>query len=426
MGVIKVSHLKPDMLVSSDVKDRNGRLLVAAGTRLADKHIRIIKIWGVVEADIENASEEDVEPSTEGVVDLDISRAADEVVAKNFHYNDLENSAIAELYKISLRRKAVEMAGSGPAGGAPSLTAPAGRSSRKGREGYDARSPEYRDKPFDHIRQLIRNDVKLTTLPAIFRRINEMIMKPSSSSRDIAELISKDTSLAARLLKLVNSSFYGYPARIESLSRAVSIVGTNQVRMLAFGIDVVAQFKNIPSDYIDMDSFWRHSIACGIISRLIAATRNIQHTERLFIAGMLHDIGRLVVYHYTPHYALEILKNARQAEALLYRVEGEYLGADHTAIGGLLLQNWRLPQSLENAVRYHHTPCESQNGLEPAIVHVADVMAKSLGIGSSGDHYVPPLVPEAWTQVGLSVNALDSIADQTDRQLEETFQLFFK
>jgi len=425
MGVIKVSHLKPEMLVSNDVKDRNGRLLVAAGTRLTDRHIRIIKIWGVVEADIENASEKDVGPSAEGAVDLDVSKAADEVVAKNFRYNNLENPAIAELYRISRRRKAVEMAAEKDGGSHPPEIG-SGRSHRRNRVSRDAKPPEYWEKPFDHIRHLIRSDVKLTTLPAIFRRINEMIMKPNSSSRDIAELISKDTSLAARLLKLVNSSFYGYPARIESLSRAVSIVGTNQVRMLAFGIDVVAQFKNIPGDYIDMDSFWRHSIACGIISRLIAATRNIQHTERLFVAGMLHDIGRLVVYHYTPHYAVEILKNARDTGELLYRVEGEYLGADHTAIGGMLLQNWRLPQSLENAVRYHHTPCESQNGLEPAIVHMADVTAKALGIGSSGDYYVPPLIPEAWAQVGLSVNALDAIADQTDRQLEETFQLFFK
>jgi HD-like signal output (HDOD) protein len=426
MGIIKVSHLKPEMLVGNDVKDRNGRLLVAAGTRLTEKHIRIIKIWGVVEADIENASEADVALAAVDVLDLDVSRAAGEAIARNFRYNDLENSVIAELYQISHRRKAVQMAENPvPAGSPPGPPAPA-RPPRKGRGGHDAKPPEYWNRPFDHIRQLILNDVKLTTLPAIFRRINEAIMKPNSSSHDIAELISKDTSLAARLLKLVNSSFYGYPARIESLSRAVSIVGTNQIRMLAFGIDVVAQFKNIPSEYINMDSFWRHSIACGIIARLIAATRNIQHTERLFVAGMLHDIGRLVVYHYTPHYAVEILKKARDTEELLYRVEAQYLGDDHTAIGGLLLQSWKLPQSLENAVRYHHTPCESQNGLEPAIVHVADVAAKAMGIGSSGDYYVPPLVEDAWKQVGLSVNGLGVIADQTDRQLEETFQLFFQ
>ncbi len=427
MGLIKVSHLKPDMLVSTDVKDRNGRLLVAAGTRLTEKHIRIIKIWGVVEADIESASEKDDGPSEVEMVDPDICWAASEQATKNFRFNDRENPVIAELFRISQERKAVEIARARNLGSQPQPAgSPPPRASRRTRPAQEVNPQERWDRPFDHIRKLIRQDVRLTTLPAIFRRINEMIMKPTSSSRDIADLISKDTSLAARLLKLVNSSFYAYPARIESLSRAVSIVGTNQVRMLAFGIDVVAQFRNIPTEYINMDSFWRHSIACGIIARLIAATRNIQHTERLFLAGMLHDIGRLVVYHYTPQYAVDILKEARESEELLYAVEAEYLGADHTEIGGLLLQSWKLPQSLESAVRLHHTPCETQNGLEPAIVHVADVTAKALGIGSSGDLYVPPLVDEAWKQVGLSINSLDTIAEQTDRQLEETFQLFFK
>ena len=110
MGVIKVSHLKPEMFVCNDVKDRNGRLLVAAGTRLTDKHIRIIKIWGVVEADIRDASDRDADPPAQGPVDPDIGGAADEVVTKNFRYNDLQDPAIAELYKISRRRKALEMA----------------------------------------------------------------------------------------------------------------------------------------------------------------------------------------------------------------------------------------------------------------------------------------------------------------------------
>jgi HD-like signal output (HDOD) protein len=425
MGVVKISQLEPDMVVCSDVKDRNGRLLVAAGTSLTANHIRIIKIWGIFEADIENASPKDGVPPPQDAIDPAIIKAAEEVVRGRFRYNDMGNSTVAELFRIGSLRRALQMTQNRLEDDAPPRP-PAHRLLRKRGDGRDKRRPEVRDKRFDAICELIRQDIKLTTLPSVFTRINEAIMKPNSSSSEIADLISKDTALSARLLKIVNSAFYGYPSQIDSLSQSVSIVGTNQLGMLALGIDVVAEFKNIPSGYMNMALFWKHSIACGIIARLIAATRNIQNTERLFVAGMLHDIGRLVVYHYMPHEALDILEKARDTEALLCQVEAEYLGGDHTEIGGLLLQIWRLPPSLENAVRYHHKPGDSQNSLEPAIVHVADVSAKALGIGSSGDYFIPPLDPAAWKQIGLSDNAFEPIAAQAERQIEETFQLFFQ
>ncbi len=423
MGVVKISHLKPDMVVRSDVKDRNGRLLVIAGTRLTEKHIRIIRIWGVVEAEIRGAVETHTAPLSDDRIDPVIITAAEEAVRGYFRYNDMGNSVISELFRIGVRYRASHMAQTKPERELPPQR---GRLPGKTGNSNGISRVTSREKRFDQIRKLIRKDVKLTTLPAIFMRISETIMKPNSSSHDIADLISKDTSLSARLLKIVNSAFYGYPSRIDSLSQAVSIVGTNQISMLASGIDVVDEFKNIPSTYINMNSFWRHSIACGIIARLIATTRNIQNTERLFVAGMLHDIGRLVVYHYTPQYAIDILEKARDTGELFSQVEEAYMGGSHTEIGSLLLQIWKLPQSLENAVRYHHKPSNSANCLEPAIVHVADITAKALGIGSSGDCFVPQLDLAAWKQIGISINALDPIAAQAERQLEETFRLFFK
>lgn len=424
--MLKVSHLKPEMVVGGDLKDRNGRLLVAAGTRLTERHIRIIKIWGVIEADIEGVSEADVVPSEEAMIDPELLRAAAEALAVPFRYNDLDEPAIAELFRIGRLRKTRELA---PGGVTGHSSPPPPRPRRAApKRGGDILSGILltEENPIVQIRKRIRRDIKLTTLPAIFARINEAIERPSSSSHDIADLISKDTSLSARLLKLVNSAFYGYPSQIDSLARAVSIVGTNQLNMLAFGIDITSAFKNIPSDYINMDSFWRHSILCGIIARLIAAQKNIQNTERLFLAGMLHDVGRLVIYIYAPRHAVRILEQSRETGLLLQSLEADNLGGDHAEIGGLLMQVWKLPQSLETAVRHHHARTCAHNGLEPAILHVADVVAKALGVGSSGDPFVPPLNPAAWRQVGLSVNSLEPIVDQAERQLEETFQLFFK
>ncbi len=422
MGIVKIGQLRPGMVVGRDVKDCNGRLLVAAGAALTDNHIRVLKIWGVVEAEVEENAQAGETPPFPAAIDPAIAAAAADAVRARFRHADPDDAAVAELLRIADLREALRMTRTGPAK-PPSATR---RRSGRRRGGIrSALSLELGERRLGEIEEMLRKDVKLTTLPDVFTRINEAIMRPSSSSREIADLISRDTGLSARLLKVVNSAFYGYPSQIDSLPQAVSIVGTNQLSMLALGIDVISEFKGIPGGYINMDLFWRHSIACGIVARLIAATKNIQNTERLFVAGMLHDIGRLVVYHCLPHDALDILEKARDSEEPLCRLEAGYLGGDHAEIGGLLLQVWSLPLSLENAVRYHHQPAESPNGLEPAIVHVADVTAKALGIGSSGDQYVPTLDPAAWRLIGLSSNALEPITAQAERQLEETFHLFF-
>jgi putative nucleotidyltransferase with HDIG domain len=256
-------------------------------------------------------------------------------------------------------------------------------------------------------------------------QINSTIEKPNSSANDIAKVISRDTGLSARLLKIVNSPFYGFPSKIDTLSRAVTIVGTKQLSTLAMGLNIINVFNNIPSDLINMQSFLEHSIVCGIISRILASYKNIQNSERLFVAGLLHDIGRMILYNSAPVHAREALIKAKQFNSLLFKTEQETLGFDHTQIGGLLLKKWKLPISLENIVKYHHTPQKSQNPLEPAIVHLADIMTNALGMGSSGERLVPPLDPDAWELIDLSTNILALIINQMDRQVEETFQLLF-
>lgn len=412
MSEIEIKGLKAGMVLGRDVKDKNGRLLVSAGTTLTDRHIRVMKIWGVAGAFIEDGKG-DASSHEETVFPPEIMAAAEESLRRRFSFNDLGDETVSELFRIGLRRRAGELAkGMASGEGRRKASLPAERTRGQARS-------------FASLRELLEGDLRLTTLPSVYLKITETIKKPQSSAQEIADMIGKDTSLTARLLKLVNSSFYGYPAAIDSLPKAVSIVGTSQLSMLAFGIDLVDEFKGIPRGHINMDSFWRHSLACGILARLLAASRNVQTTERLFMAGMLHDIGRLILYHYLPQEAAAILEEAAQKGELLYLAEEARLGRDHTDIGGQLLELWRLPKTLENAVRFHHRPSESPNGLEPAIVHAADVIAKAMGIGSSGDSFVPPLDHKAWQQVGVPANCLEPMAAQAERQLEEIFRLFF-
>lgn len=417
MGVLNVAELKPDMVLAEDLKNPGGRFLLAKGERLTSKHLRIIKAWGLVEANIDGVSPKDVEANTIAQLDPVITEQAEEIIRERFCHTDLEHAPIRKLFHLCTLRKAEELSNA------------AGKENRETLDTCKSKVdsnqiPKNGARKIDPC-ELVRDDISLPSLPTIYGQINEAIKKPTSSARDIGNVISKDISLSARLLKIVNSTFYGFPSKIDTLSRAVTIIGTRQLSTLALGINIINVFKDIPSDLIDMKSFWEHSIACGISARIIAGYKNIQNTERLFVAGLLHDIGRLILYSRVPIDARNALLTAKHAASLLHKEEYEIMGFDHTTIGGLLLKKWKLPISLENSVTHHHTPQESKDPLEPAIVHLADIITNALGSGSSGERLVPPLDPDAWQGIGISASILALTITQMDRQIEEIDKFLF-
>jgi HD-like signal output (HDOD) protein len=418
MGIINVAELKPDMMLAEDLANLDGRFLLAKGTKLTPKHLLILKMWGVIEANIENVSRVDIESDAIAELDTAIIEEVRQSLTAAFQHADLEHPAVRELFRICSIREARKRSGA--------------RNKRKVRIPENDKkpiSPSYRISKNTTVdidpNELIRDHVKLPSLPTMYVQINEAINRPNSSASDIAKVINKDTSLSAGLLRIVNSSFYGFPAKIDTLSRAVTIVGTRQLTTLALGMNIMSVFKKIPSDLIDMRSFWEHSLACGICARIIGSYKKIPNTERVFIAGLLHDIGRLILYSYVPIQARNALIKARQDDDLLYNSEHETLGFDHSMIGGLLLKKWKLPVSLENSVKYHHSPQESKDPLEPAIIHLADIMTNAIGRGSSGERFVPKLNPDAWKSLELSPNILSSTIKQMERQIEEIIQLLF-
>lgn len=417
MGLIQINQIEPGMVLAEDLKDRKGRFLLPGGASLTTKHIKTLKMWGVIEANIEGIVAEDVEDTAISKIDPTTIEMAKKIVRERFRYSNIDHPAIQELFRFCTLQKAEEMQSKQPGENAE----------------FDDRSegnvetnemPELVTTKID-FHKFIQRDIKLSTLPTIFMKINETIVKPRSSANNIASVIRKDTSLSARLLRIVNSAFYGFPSKIDSISRAVAIIGTRQLSTLASGVTIIDMFKDIPSDIIDMKSFWKHSIACGVNARIIASYQDIQNTERLFLAGLLHDIGRLVLYNYAPDHSVYALMKAKCANVMLNKIEYEDLDFDHAKIGGLLLKKWKLPVLMEHAVTYHHNPQKSRDPLEPSIVHLADIMANARGIGSSGERFVSPLDSDAWECIGLSANILDLTIKQTDHHIEEIFKFFY-
>jgi HD-like signal output (HDOD) protein len=180
--------------------------------------------------------------------------------------------------------------------------------------------------------KLSKKKMRLPEIPTIVSELNEVISNPLSSAEDIANVVNKSPSLTATLLRIVNSALYGCPSKIDKVSQAVTLIGTKEIFGLAVGISVLAIFKKIPKAVINMYAFLRHSIACGIIARILAAHKNLQHTEQLFVSGLLHDLGRVLLYINFPDDSVRILGNCYHSDRLLYEEEDDYLGCNHTTM----------------------------------------------------------------------------------------------
>jgi HD-like signal output (HDOD) protein len=266
----------------------------------------------------------------------------------------------------------------------------------------------------------MKGAIGVPSLPQIYGQLTEALDNPRASTWQIADIISGDSGLTARLLRLVNSAFYCFPSKVESISHAVLLVGTEQIRDLALATSILRSFKGISADLVDMESFWLHSIATGVTARLLATHRREANSERFFVAGVLHDIGRLLMYKHLPDEAREALSRTRQGDASLLDAEREVFGFDHAAAGGVVLHAWGLPPSLTEVARCHHTPGDARRyPVEAAVVHLADVIVTALELGSSGDAAVPRLSPTAWECLGLPASALGAVAEQAARQVND-------
>ena len=419
MAKVNIDGLKPGMVLAEDIFHVDGRLLLSKGLSLTPKHLRVIKIWGVAAAEIEGLSDGPRSPALQEI-DPVVLQEAEELTQKQFSHAHVDHPLLKELFRICTLRRAKQMAlqkTSASEVGASALEA-APTAVVKSARPVGIR---YKD-----LAALLEGDVGLASLPHIFTEINRVISDPRSSAIHAANVISKDPNLTTKLLRIVNSAFYGFPSKIDTISRAVTILGSRELSTLAFGTSVLEIFKDIPADLVDMKSFWEHSVACGIAARMIASYKNIVNTERLFVAGLLHDIARLVTYKYLPQQGREMLLHAQRTDCLLRSAELEVLGFDHTTIGAMLMQKWKLPVVLEHAVGYHHQPMLSQHLQEAGIVHIADILINALMIGTSGERFVPPVIPEAWTELRLPTEIFTKSVQLIDRQVAEAIHNFFE
>lgn len=339
---------------------------------------------------------------------------ADEYVRRFFMYVDPDNPAILEIYGVALARtlKALD----------EGWTIPEPNQALPGNVEH-LRDLFYQEQG-GGAREMVDHEAKIASFPDVYFRLREVLDRATSSADDIAKVVSTDVGLTAKLLKLVNSPLYGFADRIDSVAHAVTLVGVKEVTNLALGISTINFFKDIPPELIDMRTFWKHSISCGIFAKLLAGKVKGAKTERLFTGGLLHDVGRLILFKKLPYASTQALIYARQNMVPLVDAEMETFDYDHTDVGKTLLEGWNFPQEMTALVGHHHTPMEAPEPLEPALIQAADNLANAAEISSGGRFVLPGLSPGAWELLGIDAATIPPLMELYDLHIEEIFQSF--
>lgn len=267
------------------------------------------------------------------------------------------------------------------------------------------------------LETFLRDISDIPSLPILYIRLDETINHPRSSIADISAIISEDQGLTAKILKLANSPLFGHFGKIDTISRAVTILGVQQLRDLSLAVSVMGMFKNVTDYPLVMEQFWRHSIACGLAARALATSQRESNLERYFVAGILHDIGRLAFVLRIPDQYKALIEQSRRDNRLLLTIEQEQLGFDHAMLAGALLREWKLPLRVSEPVEYHHRFARAaHHPKDAALLHLADIIAHALQLGESGEIAVPPLDAEAWNQLEISTALLEPVIKQIEPQ----------
>ena len=270
----------------------------------------------------------------------------------------------------------------------------------------------------------------LVSPPDVCIKVFDLIESHNASAHAIGAVISKDPNLTMRLLKIVNSALYNFSGKIDTISRAIAVVGISELYSMVIAITAVKSFSYIPHNVVNMDTFWRHSLYTAVNARLLARRCNVLHPERLFVAGLLHDVGSLILYHRAPQICKDLLIAAEGDEAALHQAEIREFGFSHADIGALLMKLWRLPDGLQEAVACHHQPDQAaHNPREAAIVHLANALANHTEIGAFCEMPDTELRVDtsAWETLGLDMEALepDSLLEEAGTQFADMISIFY-
>jgi len=267
MSCISVENITQGMVLSGDIRDTNNRLLLSKDQKITHKQIRILKVWGVTAVHV--VDEDGLKEKEELYINPEVIEKVQDTVKKIFKNVDLDHPAMSEIFRLSVLHRSQNY-----------------KSVKNGDNKLISGQKSAGDFRADIRKQIEKQNITLPEIPSIVNELNEVTADPHASANDISKIVIKSPSLTAILLKIANSAFYSFPFKIDNISRAITLIGSKEITGLALGISVMQVFKDIPQKLIDMNSFLKHSLACGLVARILSSQRNMSQTEQMFVAGV--------------------------------------------------------------------------------------------------------------------------------------------
>ena len=279
----------------------------------------------------------------------------------------------------------------------------------------------------EDIRLGIRNIKNLPTLPVIVSRILEVADDSGSSANELAELVARDMSVSAKVLNLANSAFYGFSRRITTIPQAVVVLGFDTVRSLALSVSVFESLSSNTGEIsFDREAFWIHSIGCGTASRLVAKELGYRDTGTFFVAGLLHDLGKVILDTYFSEQYTEVVEEMVEEERSALDAETDILDIDHAEVGAWLAARWKFPEILVNPIAAHHNliAAEEEFVKEAVIVHLANVLTKRAGIGLCYESVIQDPSDLVASELKLSNDQVAKISEDLEGERDQINEFF--
>lgn len=267
---------------------------------------------------------------------------------------------------------------------------------------------------------------RLASLPPVFHRIQIELDSPDASLARLAQLIASDPALTATILKVANSAFYGFPHRIDTISRAVQILGMQQVRDLSVAILVTRSFTDIASPHIDPELFWRHSVLRAVACRAALQACGTHHHERGFVIGLLADIGHMVMYLTIPELAVEAAERSGSDPVALATAERELIGCDSAEVGAGLVTSWGMPDAFGTTIGAQHRPQLAGSEVRDAwVLCLANQIVDAEARQTASAEAAAGIDPTLWDRTGLKPEQFAAIREEAELSLASALALFF-
>ena len=268
------------------------------------------------------------------------------------------------------------------------------------------------------LRHKVENINTLPTVPGVLKRLSVVIEKPRITLVEISSFISNDPALTTKVLKMINSAIYGFPGRIASVSHATMLLGLNVIKGLLLGVSVFELMQKT------MNGLYEHSLGCAIASRIIAQKKGLKEPEEVSVAGLLHDIGKVILALEYPAEYQAAMNEAQEKSISIFDAENIQFNATHAIVGSWLAEKWRFPRSLIEVIEFHHRPALAKTApLETAIVHIADLLVRARGFGFAGENFVPEVNSIAYELLKLSETDIKDVLREMEDNMESAEDL---